>query len=167
MKEYRCQVLAHISTPELSRKSQVSDFYNKLQQTDPNSRTRAEINHATASLLKNRQEVENYKFSEGYSMAVRTGGATAQVKRVLIGHTSSTMSPNKTPKRPTNFNTGHMMQKIQKLAVQNLSDKEIAVHPALNGLKLSAAQVSVIRVGTPLVDHGSRTPGRREVNLVG
>ena len=54
-------------TPEFGRRSQITDFYNKLNETDPNARERAKINHMTAVLLKNRQEREQYAIAEGAS----------------------------------------------------------------------------------------------------
>ena len=57
--------MASMLTPKFGRHSQITDFYNKLQTTDPNARDRASINHMTAVLLKNRQEREQYAVDEG------------------------------------------------------------------------------------------------------
>ena len=59
------QVMTSMLTPEFGRRSQISDFYNKLNETDPNARDRAKINHMAAVLLKNRHEREQYAVSEG------------------------------------------------------------------------------------------------------
>ena len=40
------------------------------------------------------------------------------------------------------------IRRVQKLANEKASDQEIAAHPSLRGLKLSAAQVSIMRSPT-------------------
>jgi hypothetical protein len=59
--------MASMLTPECGSRSQITDFYNKLSETDPNARDRAQLNHMTAVLLKNRQERDHYAMSEGES----------------------------------------------------------------------------------------------------
>jgi len=61
------------------------------------------------------------------------------------------------------------MQKVQKVGRENprLSNKEIAVHHSVCGYNLCAGEISVMRDGIPMVDHGPKTPGkRRDVDLV-
>jgi len=46
------QVMTSMLTPEFGRRSQISDFYNKLNETDPNARDRAKINHMAGGALE-------------------------------------------------------------------------------------------------------------------
>ena len=64
--------MASMLTPECGSRSQITDFYNKLSETDPNARERAHINHMAAVLLKNRQERDNYAISEGERVRIRS-----------------------------------------------------------------------------------------------
>lgn len=85
MKNLREEVMIASMTDGLgSSKSQVSDFFSKLQQTDPDARTRAQINHMTAVLLKNRHDNAQLRVAEGCAMSVRNG-ASQKTKCVLIG----------------------------------------------------------------------------------